>query len=377
MKTIIVAALAVLAHLGLLAPAAAAPLERTAVRDFYDGRVVVMTRNVYIGADIFRVIEVDPINTLPEIAAVYATVQQTNFTERAEALADEIMSVRPHLIGLQEVTLLRRQTPGDIFFGELLPNATEVESDYLQILIDALAARGLYYSAAAVVVNADVEVPLITDTTLDDIRLTDRDVILVRGDVTVDNIAEFNFDDFVSFDVSGIDVAFKRGVVAVDATVRNRTYRFVNTHLEVSGEQSTQALQAEQLINYLADEQLPVILVGDLNSPPGATATQPYPRLVEEGFEDAWELRRGSPDDGLTCCHDEELDNETPQLSSRIDHILVRASSQSDGGTTAVSRVVSIVVGDEVEDRTPSGLWPSDHAGVAAMMMIRPERGID
>ena len=110
--------------------------------------LTVMTRNLYVGADIFRVVEADPGLILPTIIEVYATVVQTNFGERAEALADEVLLHQPHLIGLQEVSLIRRQFPGDVFDGNPVP-ATDVDMDYLQMYLDALAARGLNYTVAA------------------------------------------------------------------------------------------------------------------------------------------------------------------------------------------------------------------------------------
>jgi hypothetical protein len=33
--------------------------------------------------------------------------------------------------------------------------------------------------------------------------------------------------------------------------------------------------------------------------------------------------------------------------------------------------IVATVVGDKLRDRTPSGLWPSDHAGVVARFHLQ------
>jgi hypothetical protein len=56
-------------------------------------------------------------------------------------------------------------------------------------------------------------------------------------------------------------------------------------------------------------------------------------------------------------------------MYERIDHIWVRSNVFADGkqdiGTTFMD-----VVGDELADRTPSGLWPSDHAGIVAYLWI-------
>jgi hypothetical protein len=81
--------------------------------------------------------------------------------------------------------------------------------------------------------------------------------------------------------------------------------------------------------------------------------------LLTEHFTDAWTaLGTGGP--GLTCCHPEFL-TESHELYSRIDLIVFRGDI-----TVASARVV----GDQPGDRTPGGLWPSDHAGLSATLRI-------
>ena len=107
----------------------------------------VMTQNLYVGADVFRVFEGAPCGPLQSIYEIHKTVQATNFPERAEAIADIVMRQKPHVIGLQEVSLIRSQFPADFativdpvsMTFRFLPNAEDVVFDYLQLLIDALA----------------------------------------------------------------------------------------------------------------------------------------------------------------------------------------------------------------------------------------------
>jgi len=73
-----------------------------------------------------------------------------------------------------------------------------VEIDFLDVLLAALEARGLSYTAVAVAEGADVELPMLREVTpagpvLDDLRHTDRDVILARGDVAVGEAASGQF----------------------------------------------------------------------------------------------------------------------------------------------------------------------------------------
>lgn len=326
--------------------------------------VRVLTRNIYVGADIFRVVEApDTLTLITEIVAVYNTVLQTNFPERAQALADEILATNPHVIGLQEVSLIRSQDPGDILIGNPLP-ATDVEFDYLQILLDELALRGLNYSVAAVTENADVELPLLAET-VRDIRLTDRDVILVRDDVIVANSESDNFSDSVIIDLSGAVIVFKRGFNMIDAWISGRPYRIVNVHFEVGGPfgAAIQQLQASELIATLDDALLPVILLGDINSSPQSDPQQAFGQLLAAGYTDSWPLYSALP--GYTCCHNETLDDPASQLTSRIDVVMVRNPAAAP---TTVSDAA--VLGDQPADLTPSGLWPSDHAGLFAALQV-------
>jgi len=335
----------------------------------------VMTQNLYVGADIHRVLL--PGNILQLAAEAYQVLGQTDFPERAEAIADEIARVQPELIGLQEVYWIRIQSPSDLVFYP--PNAAGELSNYLEILLAALETRGLSYKVAAIVKNADVELPMYAFdevgniTGFDDIRVTDHDVILARDDVDIANPTSRNFEINAQFAIGGMPVEFARGFVAVDATVRGKTFRFVNTHLEERGAvwptgDEIQVLQAQELIDELDLETVPVILVGDFNSSPEDDDTFAYHVIENAGYVDAWKRgRRGRRSKGATCCQQELLTNENSLLFERIDHIFVRNHPRE----TPFSIVGSVrVVGDKQKDKTVSGLWPSDHAGVVARMPL-------
>ncbi len=66
-----------------------------------------------------------------------------------------------------------------------VPNATETDYDFLEILLDALAAQDQDYVPVVIGERADVEAPSFTglgSADARDIRLTMRDVILLRAD---------------------------------------------------------------------------------------------------------------------------------------------------------------------------------------------------
>jgi hypothetical protein len=111
----------------------------------------------------------------------------TNVTERVKAMSGLIRILRPDLIGVQEATLVRTQDPSDFFAGN--PQLAEhVAYDFPGLLLNALKASRLGYRAVAEVQNLDIEVPRANEpgALFTDVRVTDRDVILARGDVKVD-----------------------------------------------------------------------------------------------------------------------------------------------------------------------------------------------
>jgi endonuclease/exonuclease/phosphatase family metal-dependent hydrolase len=343
------------------------------------GQIRAMTQNLYVGADLFRILSVTaPEQVPPVVAEILGIIQQTDFRSRARAIAANVAAKRPDVIGLQEVSLIRQQTPSDYFYGN--PNSAEtVVYDYLQILLAELNDRGLKYHVASQVQNVDIELPAFAGfdgsgaPLFNDVRLTDRDVILVRNGVHTGNATSANYQLNLEIPVAGITIPFTRGYTSVDAKVRGKKYRVVNTHLEVKGEGqvvAVQALQAQELIGTLATEQKPVVLVGDLNSSPVETidlptgAVPPYMQFGFAGYQDSWLESRNAELPGYTCCQAEILLNPVSLFDQRIDYVLFRNEHYAD--TRHKTRVAADVVGDEVRDKTAAGLWPSDHGGVFA-----------
>ena len=105
---------------------------------------------------------------------------------------------------------------------------------------------------------------------------------------------------------------------------------------------------------------LPLIVAGDMNT---TQSTTTYAAFVPR-YTDTWaQLHAG--DNGFTCCEAlPAITNYTPALFERVDLFLV------GGGLTAQSIVR---VGADASDRTPSGLWPSDHAGVVAQVTVEKD----
>jgi endonuclease/exonuclease/phosphatase family metal-dependent hydrolase len=323
-------------------------------------KVTVMTRNLYLGTDLQPILGAPSLPALfGAVAAGYANVQASNFPGRAEALAEEIAGARPDLVALQEAMLLRTDVPPD---GPATP-AENVTYDFLGLLQAALADRGESYEVVATVTGTDAELPAGVPP-VQDVRLTDRIAVLARRKhsrtrLDLSNVHTGTFAaKLVVPSVAG-PLAIPRGWISVDAQrgENGPRFRFVATHLEAFSP-TVQVAQGNELLAGPTATELPVVLAGDLNSRSDGLGTPTYANLLAGGFQDAWTLAGDGP--GLTCCHPGDLHGSTA-FDKRIDYVLTR-------GLTAVK---ADVVGEEEADRTASGLWPSDHAGVVARLRLR------
>jgi endonuclease/exonuclease/phosphatase family metal-dependent hydrolase len=324
--------------------------------------VTLMTRNIYLGGNIFLLAQAKSRQEVPAIAGqLYTTVQATNFPERAVALAAEIEAKKPALVGLQEVSLYRMQYPSD-FFANGAVNALVDAYDFLGILQQKLKDRGLDYRIAARVKNGDSELPAALSSNssdLTDIRLTDYDVILARGDVQTSEVVEQNYAHNAQVAVGGSTVTFTRGFTKVLATVDGASFTFVNSHLE--GIMPANEQQAHELVDILKSYGQPLILAGDLNTGPGSS-TPAYGIFSDAGYTDAWTVAGSGS--GFTCCYGEKVnDTNTTALDERIDLMFYAGDK--------LQPISAEVVGDELGDRTPSGLWPSDHAGTVITVRVQ------
>jgi hypothetical protein len=337
--------------------------------------ITVLTWNVYYGTDATPLLTA-PADQVPFVAAaVWGLAQQTNFPARAGALAQAIAARRPDLVGVEEAAIYRLQHPGDLAFGGTQP-ATQVVYDFLTLLADSLAARGLHYVVAAADSTTDVELPVITGVdpatgipTFDDVRLTDRDAVLARADVAIANAQHGTYAAFIPVSIGGAQAGVYEGWSSIVATVSGRTIRFIDTHLETQDALPVQLGQAQQLVALLQNESLPTILAGDFNSDvfgqDPSRATPSYGMITGAGFADSW-LRPGLVPAGLTCCQSETLDNPVAAFNQRIDFIFTRNMPSQ------MQVIGRDVVGTAPADRTPGGLWPSDHGGVVATFVLPP-----
>ncbi|MGY1603038.1 endonuclease/exonuclease/phosphatase family protein [Geodermatophilus sp. SYSU D00815] len=337
-------------------------------------QLTVMTRNLYLGADLTATIAAPTL--AQRIAAdteAWQDVLASDFRTRARALAAEIDQVRPDVVGLQEVTLWREQRPSDIAamgpngpaqIGSSAPNARHVVLDFLSILQEALAARGLPYTAVVAVVNTDAEGPVQEQSGLIDVRFTDRDVILVRTSLVpqVSDSTGANYNARLTLPTVIGPVTFVRGWTSIDYDAApGTTVRILNTHLEVASQPFAplQVAQGKEFVALVAASPHPVLAVGDFNSRADGGDTPTYANLTAV-LHDAWPAA-GPSNSGLTCCQAELLDNRTRREDRRIDLVL----ASEDWPVSQVLRT-----GEFPFRPAPAPLWASDHFGVAARYTI-------
>jgi endonuclease/exonuclease/phosphatase family metal-dependent hydrolase len=327
-------------------------------------QLTVMTRNMDAGSDFWYVLSADPNDVNAILVGVTQTYQEmlaSKISQRADGLAAEIQSLKPDMVALQEVTTLSSGSYGS--------TSLTVDVSGLDSLVAALKLRRMHYKVVFVQKNADVSLPALDATyqNLIQVGLTDYDAVLVRADVlgdglTVRKVQAAHFSDAatLTFTVAGTSIPFYRGWIAVDAKYRGINYRFVTTHLETFSP-DYQAAQTSELLSGPLNTDLPLILAGDLNSDatfPSWDNGPAYGILTSAGFGDLWTtLRPGIA--GITWPLHIEDSGIGPSNPQRIDLILARGSEIRPTWITRTGL-------------TPrSGVWTSDHAGVAAEVGLR------
>ncbi len=362
-------ALAVALAVALTIPATAAARSPEA-----DRTVTVMTQNLYLGGSLDPALAVlqDPGAGLPEflgaVTTVYLEAQASDFAGRMAAVADQVAAHEPLLIGLQEATRW-------VTFTESGP----VVDDLVALLVGALETEhGLHYEVVATAPGFQFGLP----PTLPGVPVFSvdiSDVILARADLPTSQLKLSNartgsYQTVVELPnpLGGDPIPFSRQWASVDAKVRGKSFRFVTTHLESFSPPAFppffRASQAAELLggnsqwdSPLATD-LPLVLVGDFNSQPGEAGDGAQILIDAAALTDAWTAAGDGA--GATCCQESDLRNDASVLSTRIDLVLARGALDIVGADRT---------GEEAADKTSSGLWPSDHAGVTATVVLRPK----
>ncbi len=366
-----------------------------------DKELTVMTLNTYFGSELTDDLQAaltlflasseddfeDNFKALAFQGGLLAqTIRDSNFPERANGLAKEIRQVKPDIIGLQEVSLLRINNESQFPLAAAFePNVATVEEDQLQILIDALAAKGLFYVLVHQNNGLDTQIPFFDfedGNALKDGRITLRNAILVRklflGEkVIILNSQKAEYSDQVNF------LGFlenTRSWLSTDVKFRGKTIRFITTHLEAGKnfeETCVRRAQANELVtsNISANSPYDIILLGDFNTemlsndPDCSTSVTGVPALstayeiIADQFVDVASIFSGVV--GLTCCHAVDLDGSAAftEEQSVLDHIFYKGN---------FNFVNQHVFNDKLTDTktVTDGKWLTDHAVISATAKI-------
>ncbi len=239
----------------------------------------------------------------------------------------------------------------DVDLLELLSN---LASELPDVKIDALLA------AFPGVLDAFPKVEKVL-AEIEDVSLEQVVSVLIG---VLKSFSEEELDVFNSTVAKLLTVDIDRGWASVVIKFGGKSVRIVNTHLDPQ-DPAVRLLQAEELVVELKDEKRPLLLVGDINSNVLAEEAPAYAHFLGTGlFSDLWleGERLDHLGNGATCCHLSDLSNETSSMDERIDVAMARNFNELD--------VAIITTGHRSSEKTASGLWPSDHAGL--LFTIRP-----
>ncbi len=317
-----------------------------------------MTLNVYFGTDLERAYNSkDLMELVAALGETWKEVVASDIPGRAARIAHAIAKEKPDVLALQEAARWSSGMPGEM----------RVEYDFIELILAALHHEGAPYVPVAIRKDLDQMAPMDPSGTF--ARIEDRHAVLMRAE-SAGRLQPYDIigGDFVtnfqtSNPVTGTLVS-PRSWIAVDWNLGDRKFRLIECHVE-SLDHAVQLAQTRELIAGPASSQLPLIFAGDLNSnanrdPKIDDYSDAYPAMIDAGFIDIW-ASLNSDDLGNTCCHARDLRNEISKLNRRIDVVLTR------GEITPVS--AELVLNDP-SVRTPSGVWPTDHAGIVTDLKI-------
>ena len=321
----------------------------------------VYQQNAYPGFNIDSVVVAIPRGQAAFLEALTVgllTFDYTNWRERAARMVTEIRRQDPDVVSLNEMITLDRE--GLELVGLPVPDG---KTDFLGVFKEELAKSGLHYKVVDSLPLTDALIELVPGVAF--ARYQDRDALLVREDVGVANVKVDTFG--VEFNVP--PVSQLRGWIAADLTVRGKTWHFIESHPDPSWPANGDSTHIQQLLGSVASVPLPVIIAGDLNLLPTSGT---YDTVTGAGFVDLWTERLGPAPSGnaggWTCCQSDSLNNATSGLVKRIDYVMARPAVGYRVGPVRFS-----IFGDDLSERTVTGLWPADHTGLLVGLVMQHE----
>ena len=383
-------------------------------------RITVMSRNLYLGADVGVALELIP--NFPKAAQfMWDQVKKTNFTARAPKLAREAAQDRPEIIGVQEATIwyCKKELFSDKvevfnFLDQFIAATKSTGVGYSLVTANGVEAFNPGYSIAAIpyvtkVRDPETFNPIFGQDTAS-CGFTIGDALLVRDDVKDRIIQVGNTEYDATYSIVPTIMTIYRGYTWADCKVQDSVVRLITTHLESIWDENkipNSALQAQQLVADLKDAKMPVVIMGDFNADyrdprpqgepnpgeqpvasemcptPGGAKCNAYSTMIEAGFENAspdaqnpryftWgasALLNGPDKKRISAA--KKFGNQYG-FTDRLDYIFTK---------NAYATVSSKIIGNVWPDGT--GVWdcgkekcfPSDHAGVVATIELPRSAG--
>jgi hypothetical protein len=328
--------------------------------------------NAYVGGFIEAPLALDPTdpnygsNLLVTVTGVYMQIAASDPPARMAGLAEEIATHRPDIAALEEMYTIE-QAPATLEG----PGEFTVVYDYLQLLTNALAAKGLHYKMAVVSTEMDVAMPMIASLEPFEMayaRAIDHEVLLVRTDLPpgylqVSDPQTGRFATHLQVPIGTDVLEVHRGWCSAEVFTRGERFRCICAHLEDESFPEIQEAQGQELLAGPANTEMSVVILGDFNADPlDRTGTTTYHPFIQAGFKDAWAaMNPQEPAGGLTWGHDPNLADPTTDFVYRIDFVFYRGNQ--------FTPTAAAVLDPQINVSAPP-FWPSDHAALTATFSL-------
>lgn len=240
--------------------------------------LVVMSRNIYLGADVGKALALIP--DLPAAAQfMWDQMRKTDFNARAKLLAKEISQNQPDVIGIQEATTWKCQK-------NLWSKKTTVY-DFIDILLNQLSGK---YEVAEFentkAYNPGFSIsPIPYLTKVNDPEIFQQifsqdnafcgfetgDALIVKKQLQSEVINLGNTEYEATYSIVPTLMTIYRGYTWADIKINGTPIRFITTHLESLWDENklpNSAKQAGQLIADTSNTKMPLVVMGDFNSDP-------------------------------------------------------------------------------------------------------------
>lgn len=246
-----------------------------------DNQLTVMSRNLYLGADVGVALEKIP-NFSAAAQFMWDQVAATDFKKRAPLLAAEVIKNGADVIGLQEAT--------HWYCKKNFWSKSVVIYDFAEEFLRATKAQGVEFVLASKdgtnALNVGYSIPAIPYLTMvtdpksfQPVFGSDRaacgfeigDAIAIRKELARKVLQVGNSEYEASYSIVPKLMTIYRGYTWIDLDFHGSKTRIVSTHLESLWDKNkvpNATLQAQQLIEDVKKTEMPLIVIGDFNSDP-------------------------------------------------------------------------------------------------------------